>query len=96
MTARGHWPAGKRRNPPPPAVLLEQVRTLLATRHTGTRPVRGVRVSACGLAAWCGVSDRAVRRWLSGEDCPPRDAVRRIRTWARRAARGEGSADSGE
>ncbi len=46
-------------------------------------PMRGV-VSIRVLAEHCRVSDRTVRRWLSGEDWPPPTALRRIAEWARR------------
>lgn len=48
-------------------------------------PVRGVR-STRVLAEECGVSDRAVRRWLSGDDMPSAERVRIMRRWLRRAA----------
>jgi hypothetical protein len=37
--------------------------------------------SARALAAWCGVSDMTVRRWLAGDDWPGMDKVSRIAAW---------------
>ena len=77
---RGHWPLGKRRNTVDPtrlAAALDAVRQLLAV------PRRG-EVSVRALAGHVGVSDRTVRRWLSGEDLPPAGAVRRVEAWVRR------------
>lgn len=45
-------------------------------------PVRGV-ASIRVVAAYCGVSDRTVRRWLTGEDWPPATQIRRLRGWLR-------------
>lgn len=45
-------------------------------------PVRGV-ASIRVVAAYCGVSDRTVRRWLTGEDWPPASQIRRMRAWLR-------------
>lgn len=58
----------------------EAVRSGLAAafRH----PVRGVR-SARAAAEALGVSDRTVRRWVSGEDWPDAETCRRIMTWLR-------------
>jgi hypothetical protein len=43
-------------------------------------PMRGVR-SIRAVAAHCRVSDRTVRRWLSGEDWPPPTQIRRMQQW---------------
>lgn len=43
-------------------------------------PVRGVR-SIRVLADHLRVSDRTVRRWLTGEDWPPPTQLRRIKSW---------------
>jgi hypothetical protein len=37
--------------------------------------------SARALAAWCGVSDMTVRRWLAGDDWPGMEQVKRIAVW---------------
>jgi hypothetical protein len=79
-THRGGWTPGKRRHRVDPvrlAAALDSVRGLLAN------PRRG-EVSVRALAAHVGVSDRTVRRWLSGEDLPPAGAVRRVEAWVRR------------
>lgn len=74
---RGHWPAGKRRNPDSGqwSRILQRLQTILGTHHR-----RGV-VSARALAAHLGVSDRAVRRWLRSEDRPAPDIQERISRW---------------
>lgn len=46
-------------------------------------PVRGVCSIRCAATA-CSVSDRTVRRWLSGEDWPTPLALRRLAAWLRR------------
>lgn len=45
-------------------------------------PERSV-VSIRALATNCRVSDRTLRRWLSGEDWPPATQVRRLAQWSR-------------
>lgn len=56
--------------------VLADVLALLRT------PQRGV-VSIRALADYCRVSDRTVRRWLSGEDWPPATQVRAMAEWVR-------------
>lgn len=58
----------------------DQSRVLSAVAEAVRRPVRGIR-SVRVLAAHLGVSDRTVRRWLSGEDWPPAEALARMRAW---------------
>lgn len=55
---------------------------VLAAAREPERGVRSIRV----VAAWCRVSDRTVRRWLTGEDWPPAQQVRRMRQWLRSLA----------
>ena len=43
--------------------------------------------SARALAAWCGVSDMTVRRWLAGDDWPGMDKVSRIAAWVASVAK---------
>lgn len=57
---------------------LKAVATLLR-RH----PVPGL-VSRRALAAHCQVSDRTLRRWLAGEDWPPRAQLDRLAELTRR------------
>lgn len=42
--------------------------------------------SARALAAWCGVSDMTVRRWLSGDDWPAIEQVKKIEAWLKKLA----------
>jgi hypothetical protein len=60
--------------------VLGDVHRLLA------EPVRG-EVSIRALATHCGVSDRTLRRWLSGEDWPPATQVTRLAAWVRKRSR---------
>ncbi|MGH8562734.1 MAG: helix-turn-helix domain-containing protein [Gammaproteobacteria bacterium] len=67
----GHWPEGKRRREAPlPAELR---RRILAARKAGEMSLRS-------LARQAGISDRALRRWLAGEDWPAREKVAALRT----------------
>jgi DNA-binding transcriptional regulator YiaG len=84
---RGHWPAGKRRHAvdePRRAAAMESLRTLLQTRR------RRGEISARALADHLGVSDRTVRRWISGEDHPRARMLWRIERWAARMSRDGG------
>ena len=81
---RGHWPSGRRRHSVDAKRLdaaMAGLRTLLATRR------RWGAVSARALAAHLGVSDRTVRRWLSGEDHPDGRTLYRIERWVGRVSR---------
>jgi hypothetical protein len=82
--SRGHWPLGKRRNSVDPEQLAAALAALAVVLDT--RYCRGL-VSLRALADHLGVSDRSVRRWLSGEDYPPARVLRRIETWTNRANR---------
>lgn len=80
---RGHWTAGKRRNDFDGAA-IERLRRLLGKRHTGNSPrriPRKQRVSRKAAALACGVSDRTIRRWLSGEDWPSRVSAAKLAKW---------------
>lgn len=46
--------------------------------------------SARALAAWCGVSDMTVRRWLAGDDWPGMDKVERVKSWIETVSAGRG------
>lgn len=54
---------------------------LARARHVLRDPVPGR--SARALAAWCGVSDTTVRRWLAGADWPAMAQVKKIEAWSR-------------
>lgn len=57
---------------------LGAVLARLEARITPPEPgLRSVRV----VAQFCGVSDRTVRRWLSGEDLPAPAALEQVRRW---------------
>lgn len=73
---RGHWPAGRRRHSPGTEYdrLLDRLRERLDRRVWG-------KVSCRVLADWCGVSDRTVRRWLSGQHLPEARQTMRISSW---------------
>lgn len=79
---RGHWPLGKRRHPKPlPAELRGRIDRLLADH-----PRYGVR-SLRAIAAHLEVSDRTIRRWLSGEDHPAPEQLTALTAWTRRHER---------
>lgn len=59
---RGHWPAGKRRSSLTPAAAHAHAKKIRAMAED----LGGYRAVARSL----GVSDRTVRRWISGEDYP--------------------------
>jgi hypothetical protein len=76
-----------------PGVGRRQLGILLASVAASVRePIRGV-VSIRVLAAWCGVNDRTVRRWLNGTDIPQAHAVARLKAWIVRAPRLRNPAD---
>jgi hypothetical protein len=85
---KGHWPKGKRRNVPGctaeslSALRLKVGGVLEADSGSAIRrdPLAWSRKS---LAAWLGVSDRTLRRWLAGEDFPPAGHVTKLRVWLR-------------
>ncbi len=58
---RGHWPAGKRRGDGP---IPRRLRARME------RAIEGGQISIRGIARHLGVSDRTVRRWLTGEHWP--------------------------
>jgi transcriptional regulator with XRE-family HTH domain len=75
---------GVRQHPEPPDLprLLAQIQEI--TR----RAIRGGSVgpdprSRRELARHLGISDRTIRRWLSGEDVPPPAHIRALRKWVR-------------
>jgi ribosome-binding protein aMBF1 (putative translation factor) len=77
---RGHWTKGKRRNVPLPTWegTLAELRVVFAV-HQGNRN----GISAHGLAHDLGCSDRAVRRWLAGEDVPATKLQRQVSRWVK-------------
>jgi transcriptional regulator with XRE-family HTH domain len=82
--ARGHWPAGKPRNPTTGVKTAVAALQRLLTKHRTPG-----KISARALAAAIGVSDRTVRRWLAGEDVPSPDFVERINEWMAEVKRAE-------
>lgn len=86
LRSKGHWPAGKRRSDVRPvqmAGVMRKLARVLRTEHTGHHPRLHAadRVSIKSLARYLDVSDRTVRRWLSGEDWPPAAMVKQIKRW---------------
>lgn len=66
---------------------LRDRESVLAELHTAVRkPMRGF-VSIRQAALACAVSDRTVRRWLTGEDWPPALALKRLDLWLHRVTR---------
>ena len=84
---RGHWPAGRTRNDTPDD--WPEVRERLITLFAGTSRARAIQrgISRKQLAQHLGVSDRTVRRWMSGEDGPTGAAVRGVAAWTKRFRR---------
>ena len=74
---RGHWPAGKRRNPD--TGQWNRTRLRLA-RLIEDHPRRG-RISCRALADAVGVGDRAVRNWIAGIDRPAPELQDAVRQW---------------
>ena len=69
---RGHWPAGKRRNPAPDGVdldrLMADVRRVIDSRRQAGASIKSLAVSL-------GVDVRTLRKWLSRDDNPPASQV---------------------
>jgi len=67
---------GRRRSAPSAErdEVIERMRRVLESPKRGVRSIRAVSRSV-------GVSDRAVRRWLAGEDWPGMRYVRAMREW---------------
>lgn len=76
---RGHWPAGKRRHPKMPAKLKARINKAITPIAGGPVPEGTHTVKS--IARDIGVSDRTLRRWLSGEDNPSPDHVARLEQW---------------
>lgn len=74
---RGHWPAGKRRNPD--CGKWSRLRLTLS-RFLDDRYEIG-RITPRALATELGVSDRAVHRWLSGQHRPSEEYQLAIEQW---------------
>jgi hypothetical protein len=73
-----HWPAGKRRHADTgdwSAIRLDLTSLINDHYLVGMRSNRA-------LAEAVGASERAVRRWLSGEDRPSPEMQDRCRAWA--------------
>lgn len=88
---KGHWPRGRLRNTTDPAEaarLLKALARLVGRKRTppgpGTPPARRVGFAPC--ARRVGVDQRTLRRWLARVDCPPDDALPRLRAELRRLA----------
>lgn len=72
-----HWPRGKRRHADVgdwSHIRLQVQSVLDAHWSPGERSLRAI-------AEVLGVSDRAVRRWMSGEDRPPPEKQEELRAW---------------
>lgn len=89
---RGHWPAGKRRNPLD-ARMRQRLRAAIrralnAPSPNPNRPGRAMSLKEIG--ALIGVSDKTVARWQRDEDFPPREtalaAIRALNAVARKLA----------
>lgn len=78
MPTKGHWPAGKRRNPSPSWEALRlQLVELFATSYK-------MHVCTPGrLAADLGVDRHTVGKWLAGKHWPGARHLPKIRTWIR-------------
>lgn len=63
--------------------------TVLGELAAAVRVPRPGVVSIRQAARSCSVTDRTIRRWLTGEDWPPAIALRRLAAWLRRVARKE-------
>lgn len=68
---RGHWPPGKRRS----GIEPQERRSVIARIRIACD--RGLSLRA--IAGVTGISDRTIRRWLSGEDHPLPEIARRVR-----------------
>lgn len=74
---RGHWPAGKRRNPD--RGNWSRVRLSLR-RFIEEHYCRGV-ISIRAVAADLGVDDRSVRKWLDGTSRPNEATQEAVEQW---------------
>jgi ribosome-binding protein aMBF1 (putative translation factor) len=74
---RGHWPSGKRRSD----ITRAQHDRVLAV----LRVLLGRNWSRRRIAQRLAVSDRAVRRWLAGDDWPQETSARRVEALAKAA-----------
>ena len=76
---RGHWPRGQRRNDALPARkmagLMRRVRRLV------DRDPADLTLTRVAIAEAVGVSERSVRRWLSGEDHPAATSLVKLQAW---------------
>jgi len=75
--ARGHWPAGKRRNPDGG----RWARTRIDLAALLDEHFERGHVSARALAAVLDVDERSVRRWLDGTDRPTPETQLAIAQW---------------
>lgn len=76
-TKKGHWPKGRRRNEDSGnwSRIRLSLQSLLDNHYDPGR------ISARKLADDLGVSDRSVRRWLTGEDRPDTETQELIEGW---------------
>jgi len=75
---RGGWPVGKKRH----ADVGDWQRIRLRVCSLLDDRYEYGRVTVRAIAAAIGVSDRTMRRWLSGEDRPSPEDQERLRAWA--------------
>jgi len=74
---KGHWPAGKRRNPD--GGQWSRIRLSLTSLVTEYYEP-GVR-TCIQVGLEIGVSDRSVRRWIKGEDVPALELQDLLKAW---------------
>lgn len=74
---RGHWPAGKRRNPD----AGNWGRTRLAVRRFIDANYSPGSISYRALAADLGISDRSVRKWITGQSRPDPATQEAVEQW---------------
>lgn len=75
---RGHWPAGKRRNIDAGQWSRTRISLSALVNEHYSHGVRSMRALSLAI----GVSDRSVRRWLSGEDRPSPELQELCQRWA--------------
>lgn len=69
------WPRGKRRSD----AGEDEARVMLAELRRQIDRNRQAGASVRHTARWLGVSDRTLRRWLTGEDLPPANIIAGLR-----------------
>lgn len=76
---KGHWPAGKRRNPDSGHWMRVRARLDQLLRDHWRHGV----ITANRLAADIGVDPRTINRWLNGEDRPSEESQAALALWLR-------------